>query len=212
MTQTIAAGGLRPSSGFAGDFTGNGFTDLVVGNTADGHLALLLGGAERPEPEPDDHQPGGARARPALSFAGVSDGVLSFYASTAGREAATALAFNLSSRGRPGRLGIGPRVRAGARPGAELAFGPVASAGSVLASATAGAFQQVAQLLAANGSTLSLVAPLFTVSVLPGEFEAGAAGEGGRGAAGQLPARHRPGCGGTRTAPRRRGYAGRCDR
>jgi hypothetical protein len=51
--------------------------------------------------------------------------------------------------------------------------------GTVLASATAGAFQQVAQLLGANGSTLSLVAPLFTVSILSGEFEAGAASEGG---------------------------------
>jgi hypothetical protein len=49
----------------------------------------------------------------------------------------------------------------------------------VLAAATAGAFQQVAQLLGANGSTLSLVAPLFTVTVLPGEFEAGATSEGG---------------------------------
>src|SRR5262249_55514962 len=101
----------------------------------------------------------------SVSFAGVSDGLLSFYVSTAGREAATALAFNLSG---PGVL-----------PGLELAYGPVASAASVLASATAGAFQQVAQLLSANGSTLSLVAPLFTVTVLPGEFEAGAASEGG---------------------------------
>src|SRR5262249_13958843 len=43
--QTVGAGGTEPTTGFAGDFTGNGFTDLVVGNTADGHLALLLGGA-----------------------------------------------------------------------------------------------------------------------------------------------------------------------
>ena len=35
-----------PTSGFAGDFTGNGLTDLVVGNNADGHLALLLGGSD----------------------------------------------------------------------------------------------------------------------------------------------------------------------
>ena len=44
VTQTFATGGLRPTTGFAGDFTGNGFTDLVVGNNGDGHLALLLGG------------------------------------------------------------------------------------------------------------------------------------------------------------------------
>src|SRR5262249_46793779 len=36
--QTVPAGGLDPTTGFAGDFTGNGFTDLVVGDTADGHL------------------------------------------------------------------------------------------------------------------------------------------------------------------------------
>ena len=45
VIQTIPTGGLRPSSGFAGDFTGSGFTDLVVGNNGDGHIALLLGGA-----------------------------------------------------------------------------------------------------------------------------------------------------------------------
>ncbi len=114
-----------------------------------------------------------------LSFAGVTDGVLSFYASTAGREAATALAFNLNPEAAPTGSGAGPGFVAGPFPGSELAFGPVASAGSVLASATAGAFQQVAQLLGANGSTLGLVAPVFTVSVIPGEFEAGAASEGG---------------------------------
>jgi hypothetical protein len=75
VTQTFAAGGQRPTTGFAGDFLGNGFTDLVVGNTGDGHLALLLGGsgglslaqtlASPAAPEPTD-----------LSFAGVSDGVL----------------------------------------------------------------------------------------------------------------------------------------
>jgi hypothetical protein len=37
----------------------------------------------------------------------------------------------------------------------------------------------VAQLLSVNGSTLSLVAPLFTVSIVPGEFGAVTASEGG---------------------------------
>src|SRR5262249_37271617 len=45
LTQTFATGGLQPSTGFAGDFLGNGFSDLLVGNTGDGHLALLLGGS-----------------------------------------------------------------------------------------------------------------------------------------------------------------------
>ena len=114
MIQTIAAGGLRPSSGFAGDFNGNGFTDLVVGNSGDGQFSLFLGGAgglslsqtitsaDAPSPT-------------SLSFAGVSDGVLSFYASTAGREAASLLAFNLeAARGRGGagaRRGTGRRDR-----------------------------------------------------------------------------------------------------
>ena len=100
MTQSFPTGGDSPTSGFAGDFTGNGFTDLVVGNNGDGQLALLTGGpgglslsqtlssAEAPNPT-------------ALSFAGVSDGLLSFYVSTAGHEAATNLAFNLERGRRP---------------------------------------------------------------------------------------------------------------
>ncbi len=176
--QTVGTGGTGPTTGFAGDFTGNGFTDLVVGDTADGHLSLLLGGAgglslSQTITSPAVPEPTG------LSFAGVSDGVLSFYASTAGREAATALAFNLAPEAAPADSGSGPGLVPGLISGADLAYGPIASVGSALASATAGAFQQVAQLLGANGSTLSLVAPLFTVSIIAGEFEVGAAGEGG---------------------------------
>ncbi len=163
-TQTFATGGDAPTSGFAGNFTGDGFTDLVVGNNGDGRLALLLGGpgglslsqtlTSPAVPEPT-----------SLSFAGVSDGTLSFYASTAGREAATAMAFALS----PGA----------ALSGAALAGGTGESSSSALASATVGSFQQVAQLLSANGTTLSLIAPLFTVSVVPGEFAGFADVEGG---------------------------------
>ena len=87
---------IRRPPASSGDFTRDGFTDLVVGNNGDGHLALLLGGsgglslsqtlvsAEAPNPT-------------SLSFAGVSDGELNFYGSAmAGREAAIDLAFNLS--------------------------------------------------------------------------------------------------------------------
>ncbi len=75
VTQSFPTGGDSPTAGFAGDFTGNGFTDLVVGNNGDGQLALLMGGpgglslsqtlssAEVPNPT-------------ALSFGGVSDGLL----------------------------------------------------------------------------------------------------------------------------------------
>ncbi|MFO0954681.1 MAG: VCBS repeat-containing protein [Isosphaeraceae bacterium] len=160
VTQTINAGGLRPSSGFAGDFTGNGFTDLVVGNSGDGRFSLLSGGpsglslslsttsAAVPSPT-------------SLSFAGVSDGVLSFYAASAGHEAASLLAFSLEGQGNSG----------GDVSGGELAGGTGQSTGSVLTAATTGAFQQAAQLLGLNGSALDLIAPLLTVSVVPGEFD-----------------------------------------
>src|SRR5262249_32402261 len=110
----FATGGQRPTTGFAGDFTGDGLTDLVVGNNVDGHLALLLGAdgglslsqvlVSREAPSPT-----------GLSFAGVSDGVLSFYVSTAGREAAVSLAFDLGAQGGEGAVppvevtpGLGP--------------------------------------------------------------------------------------------------------
>jgi hypothetical protein len=105
----------------------------------------------------------------SLSFAGVSDGTLSFYASTAGREAATSLAFALSPGASPPE----------ALSGAALAGGAGESSSSTLASATVGSFQQVAQLLSANGTTLSLIAPLLTVSIVPGEFVGFADVEGG---------------------------------
>src|SRR5262249_5853711 len=63
--------------------------------------------------------------------------------------------------------------------GEGLAGASEQSATPVLASATAGVFQQVAQLLNLNGSALDLVAPLFTVSVIPGNFDVESSGEGG---------------------------------
>jgi hypothetical protein len=159
LIETVPAGGLNPSSGFAGDFTGSGFSDLVVGNFADGHLALLLGG------------PGGLTlsqslesalvpSPTSLSFAGVTGAEISFYAASAGREAATLLAFNLN----PGQS------EPGAFPGEGLATGTVQSAAGVLAAATSGIFQQVAQLFGSTVSSLGLVAPLFTVTVTAEEF------------------------------------------
>jgi hypothetical protein len=50
----------------------------------------------------------------------------------------------------------------------------------VLAAATAGVFQQVSQLLGSGSSVFDLIAPLFTVSVIPGaETSVEPAGEGG---------------------------------
>ncbi len=174
MTQTISTGGVYPSSGFAGDFTGNGYSDLVVGNTADGRLALFLGGAgglslnqttasaEVPSPT-------------SLSFAGVSGGVLSFYAATAGREAASLLAFNLDQQ-----QGSDTGSGTGALSGQTLPGTAAQSPGAVLAAATTGVFQQVGLLLGSGSSAFDLIAPLFTVSVIPGaETSVELSGEGG---------------------------------
>ena len=167
VIQSFPTGGDSPTSGFAGDFTGDGFTDLVVGNNGDGRLALLLGGsgglsltqtlvsAEAPNPT-------------GLSFAGVSDGLLSFYVSTAGREAAMDLAFNLNG---------GAGAEAGLTTVAVTPSGGSSLEG-VLSQATGGSVQQVSQLLSLSGTTLDLAATLLTVSVLPGNFE----GESGGGA------------------------------
>ena len=165
VTQSFPTGGDSPTAGFAGDFTNNGFTDLVVGNNGDGQLALLTGGpgglslsqtissAEAPNPT-------------ALSFGGVSDGLLSFYVSTAGHEAATSLAFNLSAE--PGGL-EGPGSEGGVT---SVAVTPTeGSSAGVLSQATSGSVQQVSQLLSLSGTTLDLAATLLTVSVV--EFEAG---------------------------------------
>jgi len=157
QTRTFPTGGLHPTTGFAGDFTDNGFTDLVVGNTGDGRLALVLGGTDglslsqtvvsalAPSPT-------------GLSFAGVSNGVLSFYVSTAGREAAVNLAFDLSG-GAESEAGLSAVV---VTPGAAL------SLAGVLSQAASGSVQQVTQLLSLSGTTLDLTATLLTVSVAPG--------------------------------------------
>ncbi len=160
LTQTFATGGERPATGFAGDFTGNGLTDLVVGNSGDGHLALLMAGAgglslSQTLVSPQALDPTG------LSFGAVSNGELSFYVSSAGREAATILAFDLG--GVESEAGI-------VTPGTGL------SLAGVLSQATSGSVQQVAQLLSLTGSNLDLAATLLTVSVLPGNFDSESSG------------------------------------
>ena len=73
MIQSFPTGGDSPTTGFAGDFTGNGLTDLVVGNNGDGHLALLLGGSDGLSLS-QTMTNGEAPNPTGLSFAGVSDG------------------------------------------------------------------------------------------------------------------------------------------
>ncbi len=176
VTQSFPTGGDSPTTGFAGDFTGNGFTDLVVGNNGDGHLALLTGGlgglslfqtlssAEVPNPT-------------ALSFGGVSDGLLSFYVSTAGHEAATNLTFNLSGGPESGESG-------GGVPSVVVTPTEGSSAG-VLSQATSGSVQQVSQLLSLSGTTLDLAATLLSVSVVEIESGGGTSGAGGSTGPGQ---------------------------
>ena len=167
VTQSFATGGDSPTSGFAGDFTGDGLTDLVVGNNADGRLSLLMGGSDGLSLSQTLYSPE-APAPTGLSFAGVSGDLLSFYVSTAGREAAMNLTFDLAAG--PGGVD-GP-----------IAVALTASGGSslegVLSQATSGSVQQESQVLTISGTTLDLAATLLTVSVLPGTFE----GESGGGA------------------------------
>ena len=96
-----------------------------------------------------------------MSFAGVSDGLLSFYVSTAGREAASNLGFNLEAGASP---------EPGSSPLAATSTGETSASG-VLSQAAAGSSQQVSQLLSFTGTTLNLAATLLTVSVLPDNFE-----------------------------------------
>ena len=111
----------------------------------------------------------------SLSFAGLSGGVLSFYAATAGREAASLLAFNLNQQ-----QGSDTGSSTGALSGQTLPGTTGQSPGAVLVAATTGVFQQVGLLLGSGSSVFDLIAPLFTVSVVPGaETSVEPAGEGG---------------------------------
>jgi hypothetical protein len=153
-TQVFPTGGIRPVVGFTGDFGGNGFTDLVVGDNGNGSLALLLGGSDglslsQTISSADVPSPTG------LSFSGVSGGQLNFFVSTAGREAAFNLAFNLSG---------GPEAETGVNLGGVTAT--EGSAAGALSQATTGSVQQVSQLLSLSGTTLDLAATLLTVSVI----------------------------------------------
>ena len=96
--------------------TGNGFTDLVVGNNGDGVLALLMGGSGGLSLSQTVSSPE-APSPTSVSFAGVSNGLLDFYVSTAGVEAAMNLAFNLEEG-----AGLGPDG-AGSAPGVSLSGG-----------------------------------------------------------------------------------------
>ena len=159
LIQTFATGGNSPTTGFAGDFNGNGFTDLVVGNNGDGHLALLLGGSDGLSLSQSLSSPAAPNPT-AVSFGGVTDGVLSFYVSTAGHESALEMAFDLTSAGAIIGPGTAPSLGLSAVPGATIF--------------------EVARLGDVTGSAFDLLATLVTLTILPenleSELESGGSG------------------------------------
>jgi hypothetical protein len=146
----ISSGGNNPGAGFARDFDFDGFSDLVIANRGDGRLALFLGGGtglslsqsftSSAVPHPT-----------ALAFDSVSDGLLSFYASTEGLEAATLLSFTLAG-GREGPSDHPPLIFPGPGPGSPGTPAP-------------GPTEQVARLVPLRESALALVATLLTVAL-----------------------------------------------
>ncbi len=90
---TFATGGIEPVEAIAVTFTGAADESLVVANGGDG-LFTLLGGADGLEEEESLSEPY-LPAPTALDLASVSSNEVSFYAATAGMEAAFTLAFIL---------------------------------------------------------------------------------------------------------------------
>ena len=93
VVSTISSGGADPLTAFAFP-AGDGFDDLVVGNTG-GMLALFEGSEDgldlvSLEEEPDLPDP------TSLSFASLTGGAVNFYAATAGRESAELVSLSLS--------------------------------------------------------------------------------------------------------------------
>ena len=128
---TFSTGGIDPVAAFAVTFTGEALESLVVANSGDG-LFTLLGGTEGLEVEatlsnPDLPEP------TALALASVSGDEVSFYATTAGVEAAFTLAFIL--------------------PGFTPSVSPVPGSSSATAEAPA-------QLVALSETSLALVGTL----------------------------------------------------
>ena len=127
----------------------------------------------------------------ALSFGGVSDGLLSFYVSTAGHEAATNLTFNLNggpeSEGGATSVAINPTEESEGGATAGVVTATEGSSAGVLSQATSGAVQQVSQLLSLSGTTLDLAATLLTVSVVDIEAGGSTSATGGSTGPGQSP-------------------------
>ena len=106
-----------------------------------------------------------------LAFDDLSGGILSFYASSEGRDAAERLSFDLRpgrrrSRGASGRATGGRAGEPGRSPLEDiLGAGPTGPTAPGAEAPAAPTLVQVAQLLPLGGSTLALVATLLTVAV-----------------------------------------------
>jgi hypothetical protein len=135
VTTPIASGGVDPTTAF--DFSsGNGFEDLVVGNTGDGTLALFEGGPDglsmhSVETEPDLPDP------TSLAFSALTGGQVQFYAAAAGQKSAQLVALSL---------------------GIDL---QAVSEQSAASPAQAGV-----QLVAFDGSSLPLIASVLTTAII----------------------------------------------
>jgi hypothetical protein len=93
VTTTMASGGIDPTTAF--DFSsGNGFEDLVVGNTGDGALALFEGGTDGLRLDSDATEPK-LPDPTSLAFWALTGGEVQFYAAAAGRESAQLVALSL---------------------------------------------------------------------------------------------------------------------
>ncbi len=171
VISTLDSGGVDPTTAFAFD-AGNGFDDLVVGNTGDGELALFEGGDEglslvSVESEPDLPDP------TALAFSVLTGGTVEFYAATAGRESADLVAFSLATEIETGTATSGA---------ATSSIAPALSSGAATEAGSPTPFVSV-QLVALRDTSLPLVATVLTLTLEgsgegagPGLVEAGSSG------------------------------------
>jgi hypothetical protein len=149
IPQSFPSVGQRPVAVLSNDFNADGFFDVVVANNGDGRLALFLGGNEGLSLSqvltPTET---GLPHPTALALASFGDGLVSFYASTEGLEAATLLRFTVGGESNPPPIII-----------------PGPGAGSPVPPAP-GETEQVPQLVPLREMALDLVATLTTVALV----------------------------------------------
>ncbi len=95
-TSALGSGGDRPLAGLAGDFNGDGMSDLVIANNGDGRVALLFGGADGPQLA-QTVTSSDALHPTAVVLGSGADGFLEVFVTEEGREAAVPLTFDLDA-------------------------------------------------------------------------------------------------------------------